>query len=119
MGENQPYSDEKLQQAIRDAQEKLIILGNEVVPQLQRTTDHIWFTRLTRAEDRRRWKIISPSILFRDLSEKILYAGNHRYFDFFKQVRRFWFQFVEDMERKYGKYHPDLWHAGAQLKTIP
>lgn len=115
---NQPYSEEELQKAIKVAQAELINLGESTVPKFQKASDYILQTRRNRIAKRRMWKMLSPSILYRDISEKIMYAGSYRFLDFYGQVRVFWFRFVEDMERKYGLFHPQTRTPSANSKPV-
>jgi len=100
--DNQPYTDDELPQVISAAQEKFGAVGRDRVIQSKAASDHMWFTRFSRAIELRKWKLFSPSILFRNSVEKILHAGNYRFIDLFQQARQFWFRFVEDMESRYG-----------------
>ena len=98
-------SEKQRNEIIEKARKELAELANNIVPRFQRTSDYILELKRTRYESRKKWKMISPAVVYRDIAEKIVYAGNFRFLDYYTQFRRFSSEYIRNLEQEYGIFH--------------
>ncbi len=88
-----------------------IVLGDRHAAKEQKLSDSIVDIYRQRYMERQHLKKLSPAVLFRDIVEKSLYSGNHRFLDSLDQVRRFESLFQDDIFKRYGVRRRDYENA--------
>ena len=99
---NQPITESEWKQIEKETQKKMLELEENYLHEVRKLANYILDLTIQRIEIQRQWRKLSPAVLFRDISEKLLYAGNFRFLNFLNQVRNFTSLFQEDMIQKYG-----------------
>ncbi|MBN1291158.1 MAG: ABC transporter permease [Candidatus Latescibacteria bacterium] len=96
------YTETEKQNIIEQTRSTIIRIENEEVGKTSQLAEYILQLNIRRYQERQIWKKLSPTILYRDNAERLLYSGNFYFLDFLDQVRNFTLQFQENMLQKHG-----------------
>ena len=98
------YSEPEKQEKIEQIRSTLFEANNKYALECQQLDDYILQLHIRRYQLQQRWKKLSPAVLFREITERIMYSGNYYFLDFLEQVRRFAVSFRDNMYKKYGTF---------------
>ena len=94
------YTEKEKEELFEDTRKKFLEIVNENTDQKRQLADYILILNVNRYLAQQRWQSLSPAILFRQITETLMYGGDYRYIDFIQQLREFTFQFQEYYDKQ-------------------